>query len=138
MTRCCVLARGLLMLALAGCVPPRPVAWYDAAADVIHYDDAGMTKVAEDWGPAGVEWIVTHEEGHRRMMQIWRQDHVAVWLDYPGPPAVEFEEFAQCWATAQLGHGAPWGDWGAEAVAAGYWECPADYLSRFAVWPAPV
>lgn len=128
MTRSCVLVRLVAVIVLWGCAPPTPAAWYDAATDTFHYDDATMTVIAAEWGDPGVAWVHAHEDGHREMMRRWRQDHVALWLLMPGATAnIQIEQVAQCLAAAS-GAVQPW-VWGDAAVAAGYWSCPPEYVA---------
>ena len=130
-----VLAIAFVAFVATACAPPPPKAWvefYDATNDVIHVDDAYLTTVAEQYGQPGVDWINAHDAGHQKMMQVWRTEHVALWLLMPGATAnIQIEQLAQCLAKAALGHGSPW-QWDAAAVAAGYWDCPSELAAEVA------
>jgi hypothetical protein len=120
------------LLAVAACAapppPPGPAAWYDAVADVIHYDPAWMAQTAAWYGQPGVDWIVAHEEGHRTVAHLLRDQGVNVEDMMPGPTVmVRLEQAAQCEASASGAH-QPW-TWGPAAVAAGYWDCPPAYVA---------
>ena len=125
-----VIAIAFVAFVAMACAPPTPpAAIYDAANDVIVYDDAAMAKIAADWGQPGVEWIQAHEEGHATVMRVWRNQHVAIWTLMPGATAaIQMEQAAQCEAKAALGHGSPW-RWGEAAQLAGYWTCPDQYVA---------
>jgi hypothetical protein len=109
--------------------PPAPAAWYDAANDVIHQDDAALTRLGLEFGQPWVEWDLAHEQGHQTAMQVWRDRHVALWTLMPGATSnIQVEQVAQCLAKAALGHGEPWPRDEA-AIAAGYFDCPDDLVA---------
>ena len=132
-----VLAIAFVAFVATACAPPPPAACtgpfcYDAANDVVHIDDAYLSIVSEEYGQPGVDWMQAHEDGHQKMMQVWRTEHVALWLLMPGATAnIQIEQLAQCLAKAALGHGSPW-QWDAAAVAAGYWDCPSELAAEVA------
>ncbi len=121
----------LALLTVVACAPPPPpgpAAWYDATADVIHYDDASMARTYRDYGQPGVDWIVAHEEGHRTTAYLIRNPGINLEDMMPGATvSIRVEQAAQCLAEATLGHGPPW-QWGPAEVAEGYWDCPAEYV----------
>jgi len=124
----------IVFVATACAPPPPPVEWYDAANDVIHYDDAAMQQVSHWYGQAGLDWINAHAVGHRTEMRVWLNEHVAIWTLMPGPGAgVQIEQAAQCLAEAKLGHQPPW-QWSDAQVALGYWDCDADHVAAVEAW----
>ena len=125
-------ALALVAIGAVACAPPPPpqgpAAWYSAATDTIHYDEDVMVRTYQDYGQPGVDWITAHEEGHRTTVYLAKQG-VDVPAMMPGATiSIRLEQAAQCLAEASLGHPAPW-QWGADIVAAGYWDCPAAYVA---------
>lgn len=126
-----VLAVAFVAFVATACAPPAPAAWYSAATDTIHYDDAQMAKVYAWYGQPGVDWITAHEEGHRTTVYLLRRG-VDVQTMMPGATVmIRLEQAAQCLAEAKLGRPAPW-QWGPAEVALGYWDCPASYVTEVA------
>ena len=127
-----VMAAAAILFVATACAPPPPpqgpAAWYDATADVIHYDQTWMAQTAAWYGQAGVDWIVAHEEGHRTVTYALRERGVDIQAMMPGATVpIRLEQAAQCEASA-AGFVQPW-TWGPALVAAGYWKCPTAYVA---------
>lgn len=120
----------VILAVAAACAAPAPprAAWYDAYTDTIVYVSAEMAKVAADYGQPGVDWIVAHEEGHRTVAHLWREQGVDIQAMMPGATMpIRLEQAAQCEASAK-GLVQPW-LWGQAEIDAGYWTCPPEYVA---------